>query len=271
MVVTDITLRICRLGSCQLGAGWIRVDKDLYLGTGWLGSAYIHVKKKKEEDLEHDDKVVIDVKVGRLDPSTAEKNEKESEKWETRPGGIWIKRSGGRHASDSRDVITGVDVLFGADALDPRPHWELTGQSILLDYSNKDGIEAKLSVRRGQPGKIEKPIPRVRKDGKFKIMQASDLHLSTGLGVCRDPQPPSNGRCDADPRTLEFVGRLLDDEKPDMVVLSGDQVNGETSRDSTSVRLNTLNDGPCANDRIGHFEASRPVSQQKNSLCCHNG
>jgi predicted MPP superfamily phosphohydrolase len=68
-------------------------------------------------------------------------------------------------------------------------------------------------------------------------MQISDLHLSTGLGVCREPEPKgANGNhCDADPRTLDFVERVLDDEKPDLVVLSGDQVNGDTSPDVQSV------------------------------------
>ena len=44
---------------------------------------------------------------------------------------------------------------------------------------------------------------------------------------------PDDGRpCEADTRTLEFVGKILDDEKPDLVVLSGDQVNGDTAPDA---------------------------------------
>ena len=68
-------------------------------------------------------------------------------------------------------------------------------------------------------------------------MQAADLHLSTGTGHCRDEQPVgyNGGKCEADPRTLEFVGKLLDEEKPDLVILSGDQINGETAPDAQSV------------------------------------
>ena len=239
LVITDITVTTCStlnpLSSCQLDSDkWHRIEKDLYLGKSWIKSAYVHVQRRKEEELTEKDKAILDVRVGRLDPVTGEKGEG-GEQWESRPAGVWLKRTSKRHASDSPKIITAVDVLFGADAVEPRPGWEIKDTPLLLATSG-EMQEARLSVRRGSPGKIEKPVPRIRKDGKFKIMQAADLHLSTGLGVCREPEPPGHngGKCDADSRTLEFVGKLLDQEKPDLVVLSGDQVNGETAPDAQS-------------------------------------
>lgn len=210
------------------------MEKDLFLNKGWVSSAYVHIKRKREEELAAEDKVIIDVRIGRLDPAMGEKDQG-TEKWESRTGGIWLKRSAKRHDSDSKKVVTAVDVLFGADAVEPRPGWELRENALLLDKPS-DEPEARLSIRKGQPHNIEKPIPRIRKDGRFKILQVSDLHLSTGIGTCREPEPPGHngGRCDADTRTLEFVGKVLDQEKPDMVVLSGDQVNGETAPDAQS-------------------------------------
>lgn len=236
-VITDITVKTCSIKSCKLDPEkWLRIEKDLYLKSGLISKAYIHVQRKKEEDLTDDDKVVLDVKVGRLDPSKSETADK-AEKWEKREAGIWLKRSSKKHDSDSNQVVTAVDVLFGSDAVDPRPSWHLVDLPMLLD-NRGEKYEARLSVRRGAPAKIEKPVPRIRKDGKFKVMQVSDLHLSTGLGKCRDPNPAEfdGAKCDADPRTLEFVGKQLDHEKPDLVVLSGDQVNGETAPDAQSVR-----------------------------------
>lgn len=200
-----------------------------------MSRAYVHIKRKKEEDLTEDDRVIIDVRTAKLDPAMGDKSQA-SEKWEARPAGIWIKRSAKRHASDSKNTVTAVDVLFGADAVEPRPGWSLVPNGALrLDGGATK--EPRLTIRRGQPHKIEKPVPRIRKDGRFKIVQLSDLHLSTGVGVCRDPEPKGHngGKCDADPRTLEFVERVLDEEKPDMVVLSGDQVNGGTAPDVPSV------------------------------------
>ena len=223
------------MSSCKLDATkWHRIEKDLYLSKGWVSHAYVHIERKREEELTETDKVITDVRVGRLDPGTSEKNQGH-ERWESRPGGIWLKRTARRHASDSVKTITAVDVLFGADAVEARPGWELAGQPLRLSNSD-DRPEAHLTVRRGPAVKKENPVLRIRKDGKFKIMQVADLHLSTGLGACRDAQPPDDngGKCDADPRTLEFVGSVLDSEKPDLVVLSGDQVNGETAPDAQS-------------------------------------
>jgi hypothetical protein len=248
MVVTDITVYICRVGKCQLPPStWHRIEKDLYLKSGWMSTAYVHIQRKKEEELASDDRVVVDVRVGRLDPSKGEKSD-QAEKWESRPGGIWLKRSGSRHISDTNKAVTSVDVLFGVDAVDPRPNWEIRDSALLLDYS-KDAIEARLTIRRGQPITPDKPTVRVRRDGLFKIMQASDLHLSTGVGACREPEPPlpKGGKCEADTRTLDFVGRLLDEEKPDLVILSGDQVNGETAADSQSVCNFIITYDPCIN------------------------
>lgn len=214
---------------------WHRVEKDLYLGTGWVSKAYVHIKRKREEELKTEDKVVIDVRTSKLDPAVGEKSQA-SEKWESRPAGVWIKRSLKRHASDSKKAVTAVDVLFGADAVEPRPGWELVKNGALHLETSKESKDPRLSIRRGPPVKLEKPVPKIRKDGKFKIMQISDLHLSTGLGVCRDAEPKgaNGGHCDADPRTLEFVERVLDEEKPDLVVLSGDQINGDTAPDVQS-------------------------------------
>ncbi|RDW71175.1 phosphoesterase-like protein [Coleophoma cylindrospora] len=237
LAITDITVTKCSkvnvFSSCKLDPNvWQRVEKDLYLGSGWVSAAYLHVKRKEEKDLTADDQVVVDVTVGRLDPSTGEK-EVEGVKWVSRPAGLWLKRSAKRHASDSNSAVTAVDVLFGADAVDPRDGWQMTGTPLLLETSG-EVLEARLSVRRGHPVAPTKPQPRIGENGKFKIMQAADLHLSTGTGHCRDAMPADGSPCEADTRTLEFMGRLLDEEKPDLVVLSGDQVNGDTAPDAQS-------------------------------------
>ena len=240
LVLTDITVVTCStlnlLSSCRLDPDkWHRVEKDLYLSSGWVNRAYVHVERKREAELKEGDRIVLDVRIGRLDPATSEKNQG-AERWESRPAGIWLLRTSKRHASDSERAVTAVDVLFGVDAVEPRLGWEIKDQPLRLGSSSPDIPEPRLSIRHGPAAKFQKPVPRVRKDGKFKIMQVADLHLSTGIGTCRDPEPAGHngGKCDADVRTLEFVGSALDLEKPDLVVLTGDQVNGETAPDAQS-------------------------------------
>lgn len=242
LVVTDMTVATCSsvnpFSSCRLDPElWQRVEKDLYLGRSVLNSAYLHVRRMREEQLTAEHRVVVDVGVGRLDPGAAEQDGgggRGDEAWEARPAGLWVKRSARRHASDSRDAVTAVDVLFGDDAVEVREGWEVRGTPLLLG-SGADA--AHITVRRGPLREAPKPQPRIGDNGRFKIMQLADLHLSTGVGLCRDalPEGYNGGKCEADPRTLDFVSKMLEEEKPDLVVLSGDQVNGETAPDAQSV------------------------------------
>jgi DNA repair exonuclease SbcCD nuclease subunit len=70
--------------------------------------------------------------------------------------------------------------------------------------------------------------------GHFKIMQIADLHFSVGRGQCRDTNLDPCSR--SDNLTLSLVGKALDAEKPDLVVFTGDQLNGQkTSWDARSI------------------------------------
>lgn len=247
-IVTDVTIASCSslspFSNCRLDPQkWSRVEKDLYLQTGWTSSAYVHFQGKKEDDLLPTDQVVVDLRISRVEPKESVESQKsEHARWERRPGGIWLKRTDRRHAGNSQKTVTSVDVLFGADAVDPRLNWEVKDTPILLD-SQTEELEARISIRRGDAPTLKKPVPRINDHGRFKIMQLADLHLSTGIGECRDPVPAElvpGQKCEADTRTLEFVDRLLDEEKPDFVVMTGDQVNGETAPDAQSALFKSV-------------------------------
>ncbi|KAK1827070.1 Metallo-dependent phosphatase-like protein [Podospora conica] len=239
LVITDVTITKCKaynvFSSCALdpAQAWHRVDKDLLLGKSLFSSAYLHVRRKREEELGAEDRVVVDVAVGRLDPGKGKG--KEEGGWEARPAGLWVKRSGKRGASDSKEAVTGVDVLFGDDATEARPGWRIVGTSLLLDGGSSVPA-AHVTIKRGGEQTVPKPVLRIGDNGRFKIMQLADLHLSTGVGHCRDYLPAdwNGGHCEADPRTLDFVSKILEEERPNLVVLSGDQVNGETAPDTQS-------------------------------------
>jgi len=62
---------------------------------------------------------------------------------------------------------------------------------------------------------------------KFKILQIADTHYTGNKGFkCRDPPKIFNGMKEpcVEERMTEFIGNLLDLEKPDMVVFTGDQI-----------------------------------------------
>ncbi|KAI5954055.1 hypothetical protein CANMA_004894 [Candida margitis] len=156
--------------------------------------------------------------------------------WEHSSNGLWLKY--GPH--DSKGAITAIDVLFGSDAVDPRPNWNFVESSI-KDVCSLVGYSAFLTYRRGPrvdyKKRYNKPLV-MNKNDEFKILQVADLHFSTGNGVCFNAEPPSSTiGCRADPRTLEFVNKVLDIEQPDLVVLTGDQIFGLTAPDSETAAL----------------------------------
>ncbi|KAF2162982.1 hypothetical protein M409DRAFT_26831 [Zasmidium cellare ATCC 36951] len=208
--------------------GWTRIDKDLYLRRGKARAAWLCVQSKKKEHLSSEDRVVIQVAVADSNPGWA---------WEQRPLGVWIlRREVGQSTSES--FVTELDVLYGTDAVDPRPGWTIGRTAFQLDLP-ADVPLARLTVRHGPA----KPKPDVtlapRLDGSFKIVQVSDLHFGTGPGICEDAID-TNGELlpafEADPASVEFVGRWLDLEKPDLVVLTGDQSEfGKTPDTQTAI------------------------------------
>jgi hypothetical protein len=201
---------------------WQRLEKDLYLHTSEQ-TAWLYFTQKKESQLTSDDIVVLDIKIGKVRPSTGSEYS-----WESRPGGIWLLRS--NFTGKSHRTVTAVDVLFGEDAVDPRPQWSLV-QSPLQINTRSEVPVAKLTVRHGktESGVADSVGPlKTKDDGTFKIVQISDTHMVTGVGVCKDavdahgqPLPES----EADPLTVKFLGGILDIEKPDLVVFTGDQLH----------------------------------------------
>ena len=67
-----------------------------------------------------------------------------------------------------------------------------------------------------------------KEDSTFKIARISDTHMVTGVGTCKDAID-EDGRflpaSVADPLTVKFLGEVLDLEKPDLVLLTGDQIH----------------------------------------------
>jgi hypothetical protein len=225
-VVTDLT--VCILSptvspsTCELDPQlWHRIEKQLYLHTSQQ-SAWLYVALVNEEELATEDLLVMDIRVGEPPPDHSS-----GRSWESRPGGIWLLRS--KFSGKIDQAVTEVDVLFGVDAVDPRPQWALMRSSLQLN-SQPNVPVARLSVLygRSKPRSDVRAALRVREDGKFKIVQISDTHMVTGVGICKDAIDAHGNNMpesEADPLTVDFISKVLDIEKPDLVVLTGDQLH----------------------------------------------
>ncbi|KAL8663600.1 MAG: hypothetical protein Q9202_003788 [Teloschistes flavicans] len=125
------------------------------------------------------------------------------------------------------------DVLFGVDTVNPRPEWTLIRSPLQLDTQLNVPV-ARLSVLHGRakPRTDDRAALRVGEDGKFKIVQISDTHMVTGVGVCKDTIDARGNflpESEADPLTVEFIEKILDAEKPNLVILTGDQLHHDIS------------------------------------------
>lgn len=150
--------------------------------------------------------------------------------WKKLGNDIWVK-----YGAPGSKSVTGIDVLFGPDAVDPRPNWNLLPHPI-LNTGAPPHLAPRLSFRVGprvdyKASSYQQKL-KFSRDGKYKVLQVADLHFSTGVGKCRDPVPAESEKgCEADPRTLKFINKVLDLEKPDFVVMTGDQVFGQAAPD----------------------------------------
>ncbi|WVQ75858.1 hypothetical protein IAR50_005491 [Cryptococcus sp. DSM 104548] len=129
------------------------------------------------------------------------------------------------------DFINEIDIVYGDD--DPFFAFQrVTGGPVMQAEKGRwDTVD--IAVRRGNPVAPRAIVPTFHSDGSFKIMQIADLHYSVGTGECRDTDKEG---CIGDVDTATWLAEALDAEQPDLVVFSGDQLNGqESSYDSRSV------------------------------------
>lgn len=120
----------------------------------------------------------------------------------------------------------------------------------------------------------QKPELRFNEQGKFKIVQFTDTHLGTGNGA-------SEYRCLQAEKTLARISRVVKQEKPDFIVLTGDIVTGGDASATWSRILDSLasfktpfcivygNHDP--ERKLTREEMSRPIASTPYSLNVLNG
>ncbi|KAF2425363.1 Metallo-dependent phosphatase [Tothia fuscella] len=202
---------------------WHPIRKDLHLHTS-QDEAWLYVALATEEELAIGELVVTDIRVTKPSPHSGL-----GRSWVSRPGGIWVLQRA--FSGNIEEVITEVDVLFGDDAVDPRPNWALLPSPLQLDVQSKSTAARLTMLRGGAKIDSRKPL-RVKEDGTFRIVQISDTHMVTGVGVCKDAIDADGNHLptsEADPLTINFIRDVLDIERPDLVVLTGDQLHHDIS------------------------------------------
>lgn len=267
-VVVDVDFKSCwRASQCPDGDnGWYKHPKNLYLGQNWFKKTYLYTKRVQETEL-NNTLVLLDLRLSEegptvipygvldditmnnpeIEPSVLHEDDKTKDlahalgwKLINTEFGVWGKF--GKFVPGSS--ISELKVLFGESATYPIPGWTVLDGYV---YTGKEPLP-RLAVRKGAPRYIETPSLAF-KDGKFKIVQLADLHMSTDEGVCDHPVGlPANEVCRADQRTMEFIDEVLEAEKPDFVIYTGDQIMGDRAPDPETAMLKAL--GPTISRKI---------------------
>ncbi|GAA5834357.1 hypothetical protein JCM9279_004294 [Rhodotorula babjevae] len=161
------------------------------------------------------------------------------------------KADGSKGSAGDLEPITELDVLYGSTEVHPLPGFvkveppvsggEDDAERIGTGTGKGKRVGASLAYRKQQTKLPPSPVLRFNNAGNFTILQAADLHFSVGPGECRDLDEVRALECralGADVYSLKWLETALDTVKPDLVVFSGDQLNGQkTSWDARSVIL----------------------------------
>ncbi|KAG0300417.1 purple acid phosphatase [Dissophora globulifera] len=227
--ITQITTKACTFPPCTIDDSWTRVNRPIMTGTlkrylylfyksvpGERPITSLNLSMNVQEEGGKDD----DMDRESIDTGVNYKN-----------NNVFITYRRGqmkdRHlAVDDIAIELGSNPIpfswsaasFDRDAAQEAPDWN-----------------AQVIYRTGDKALPETPTLHFKQDGSFKIVQFADIHMATGPHSCH--QAPSTMECTGDINTLEMMERMLDSEKPDLVVYTGDNVDGLTSNDAFSTIL----------------------------------
>ncbi|KIY53010.1 Metallo-dependent phosphatase [Fistulina hepatica ATCC 64428] len=217
---------------------WVRVDRNLnYEASYFSGYLNIYYRRTRRQDVN----LITDIQL-LPDKQTPES----TDDWHkmpvslrkgimrSKPLYLWYKlgkTAGNMTPQERGHIITELDVLYGSD----RPWYGFEKLEPPTMVGKEGRVEPTwLTYRRGVQTPPKAPPLHFSHDGRFKILQVADLHFSVSPGACRDTSIPSCNH--ADNLTLGLLDHVLNEEAPDLVVFTGDQLNGQgTSWDPKSV------------------------------------
>ncbi|KAG0055621.1 purple acid phosphatase, partial [Gryganskiella cystojenkinii] len=226
--ITQIATKACTIPPCNLDESWTRVNRPIMTGTlkRYLYLFYKSVPgerpitsvslglERSEEDDEDMDKEIIDTGV------------------RFKNNNVFLNIKRGQH-DDRAHGLDSLAVELGTNQVPY--HWTVA------DFERKEeGVEVpdwnvQVIYRTGYRALPRVPKLRFQEDGSFKIVQFADIHMATGPHSCHNV--PSTMECTGDVNTLEMMERMLDAERPDLVVYTGDNVDGLTSNDAYATIL----------------------------------
>lgn len=164
--VVDVTIQECtrwrwfeKRSKCTglLESGWEISGGDLLLNTGKT-RLHLFIRRRLSDGLTP---VITELRISRERPDG-------DEAWQSRPGGIWIKR---RTVRNIKDAVTAVDFIHGEGIRELRRGRQFVPGGYLLL-----GQHINLSFRVGLSPEREFPVLKVTGDKPYKVLQIAGIH-----------------------------------------------------------------------------------------------
>ncbi|KAM6496960.1 Metallo-dependent phosphatase-like protein [Amanita muscaria] len=205
---------------------WVRVPRNLNIEAGYAsGYLEMYYRRTRRQDVNLIDDIRLLPSGETPSPSQnwfkVEKSLRAG-RFKAPPLFMWYhlgKTAAEMTREEKANIVTELDVLFGDD----RPWYGFERLHPPTFRKGEPMVAVWITYRKGVKIPPRAPPLHFSRSGKFKILQVADLHYSVSQGTCLDtPKPCSN----SDNLTNSLLMRTLDKEKPDLVVFSGDQLNG---------------------------------------------
>ncbi|KAI9476321.1 MAG: Metallo-dependent phosphatase-like protein [Benjaminiella poitrasii] len=229
--ISAITAKQCFTSNCYLD-GWERVEKDLNKGIVVGMSIYLFYKRSSTEN------PVTDVVAILNDQTPPEGYTKVDVNLNSILRGdaiyLWYKTSSISDTDLEREAIQDLAIEFGKNPVTPFG-WTKINVDLNSANNGKEGFgePTYLFLKKGYQELPKMDPLAFDENGEFKILQFADLHFTNEEGTCRDV--PIDMVCEGDATTISYMEKMLDREKPNLVVFSGDNINGAVVSDARAV------------------------------------
>ncbi|KAK3838377.1 MAG: Metallo-dependent phosphatase-like protein [Linnemannia elongata] len=227
--ITHIATKACPLPRCSMDDSWTRANRPIVTGT-FKRYLYLFYKSVPGE------RPITTLNLSLRSPQADDEDDgalRESIDTGVRfkDSNVYVNYRRGR-LGEHKDVLDNLAVELGNN---PVPYgWNLAS----FDHDPEEEVpdwNAQIVYRTGEKVLPKVPTLKFKDDGSFKIVQFADIHMATGPHTCYNA--PSSMTCTGDINTSEMMERVLEAERPDLVVFTGDNVNGMTSNDAYSTIL----------------------------------
>ncbi|SCV06069.1 LANO_0H21418g1_1 [Lachancea nothofagi CBS 11611] len=151
------------------------------------------------------------------------------EDWHYKGLGVWCKFSSSP-TDDEGQLVTNIQVFIGDGFTDPRPMWK----SAITGMAREKGFPLSVSVQKFEKNALHTDSSGAgdlfMKNGEYKILQLSDLHVGVSSQEC-------GITCSEDLKTTRFISYVLAEEHPDLVIFTGDLIDGLNTLDFQAALL----------------------------------